>query len=189
MRRWAWGLLLLGAVAACTRQAPTPVAADVAEAVVKPDLETWNVRFALSEGGRPRARFEAPYMARYVTEDSLYAVLESAPDSAEGFVTAHLYDAEGAPSATVTARRIVYYERERRFEARGAVRVETGERRLEGEHLVWYDDAREVRTRGFVRVTTPDEQIQGYDLVADENLENYRLARVTGQVTLREGTL
>ena len=45
-----------------------------------------------------------------------------------------------------------------------------------------------VRTPGFVRIRTPKENVQGYNLVADEDLETYTLARVTGQVTYEEDT-
>ena len=164
----------------------------------QPDQESWDVRLGMSEDGRPRAHVVAPYMAKYEREDSSYALLLPAADglasdslgvdSLRVRVTAYLFDEEGDSSATLEADRMVYLDEEGRFEARGDVVVVTREgKRLESEHLLWYEAEREVRTPGFVKITTPTERIQGYELVSDEDLDEYTLARVTGQVTVEDG--
>lgn len=188
---------LLVALLGCSRPASLPSAAEAAAAEERPDQESWDVRFSVyespagSEGSRPRLELVAAYMAVYERADSTYTVLRSAPDSAATRVTARLFDPEGAPraepSAVVYADRIFYYDEDRHFEARGDVVVETSEgKRLESEVLFWYESERKVRTPGFTRLTTPNENIQGYGFVADENLEFYSLARVTGKGTIEE---
>lgn len=172
--------LLVTAAAGCQRRSPAP-APPPAEVVAGPQQETWGARFLLDDQGRPRLHLDAPYLAHYDQADTSYMQLTGT--DAQPRVTAQLFDAEGDSSAVVTADQMLYYDRRRRFEARGAVVVVTPEgRRLETEHLVWDEDAREVRSPGFVRITTPEERIEGYGLVADEDLAAYRLGRVTGQV-------
>ena len=109
------------------------------------------------------------------------------PDSLNGRVTAYLFDTEGDSSATLTADRVLYFDREKRFEAEGRVVVITIEdKRLESERLVWLEDERKVRTESFVSIVSPTEQVQGYGLVADEDLKNYQIGRFSAQMTVDE---
>jgi len=150
-----------------------------------PSQESWYTRFDVLEGGRPRVQMHADYLAKFENSDSTYLVLHGHPDSLNTRVTAYLFDEEGDSSATIVADEITYFEKERRFESRGEVVVTTREeKKLETEHLIWDEVDRRVFTSGFVRITSPTENIQGYDLDADEDLENYVIARVTGQTVV-----
>ena len=158
-----------------------------------PDQESWGVRFVVtevtigSEESRVRMVMVADYMAQYEREDSTYRLLRGHLDSLNRRVVAHIFDAQGDSAATLTADRVLYFERDKRFEARGQVVVVTHDnKRLESEHLIWLEDKREVRTPGFVSIVTPTEQVQGYGLVADEDLRTYQIGRFTAQVTLDE---
>jgi LPS export ABC transporter protein LptC len=168
----------------CHREsAPPPTLSDVL-AGRDAARESWDIRFSVSENGLPRVVFEAPYLARYEREDSVFTILRS--DSIARPVVAYVF-ADGDSSATITAREMTLFSDHQLYEARGQVVVlAQGNRRLESEHLVWNENEGMIRTPGFARITTPSERIQGYQLVADENLETYSLARVTGQVTLEE---
>lgn len=173
-------------LAGCQRQAP-PVSVEAVHDEERPAQESWDARFAIINGGQPRVLVEAGYMAQFERGDSTYVLLEPAEGDTgpanDAYVTAYLFDADGDSTATLTADRLYYYDAERRMEARGQVVVVTREgKRLESEHLEWLEVEEQVRTDGFVRITTPKEQIQGYDLVADEDLETYQVARITGQV-------
>ncbi|MEL7363090.1 MAG: LPS export ABC transporter periplasmic protein LptC, partial [Bacteroidota bacterium] len=124
--------------------------------------------------------------------DSSYALFQPLPD-AERLpgdtvrVAVQLYDEDGQPSAFMTADQLRYFDRRQRFEAQGNVHVVTAdEKRLYSEHLAWDEQSRRVTTDGFVRIVTPTEQIQGYRLNADESLDTYTIAQVTGQVEVEE---
>ncbi len=103
-----------------------------------PVREAWNVRFAVQEGGRTRARIEAAHLAAY-EGDSTYTLLTGAgtgragdgpADTGAPLVTVQLFDEAGQPLATLTAPRVAYLESRRRFVADGGVRIEaSGERR------------------------------------------------------------
>ncbi len=147
-----------------------------------PDQESWATQFDVLDGGRPRLQIHADYMAKFENVDSTYMILQGHPDSLNSRVLAYLFDEKGDSSATIHADQMIYYEIERRIESKGNVIVNTNdEKKLETEFLIWHEIDRRVRTDGFVRITTPREDIQGYNLDADEDLENYEIARVTGQ--------
>jgi len=188
------GLLVIGMVLAvgCEHRAPVPTM-DAVRAEEEPDQESWGVHFYVtevplgSEASRMRMEMIADYMAQYEQGDSSYQVLHSDPDSLHHRVLVHLFDAQGDASATLTADRVYYYERDKRFEAEGNVVVVTKDlKRLESEHLIWLEEERKVRTPGFVNMVTSTKQVQGYGLVADEDLATYRLGRVTAQVRVED---
>jgi LPS export ABC transporter protein LptC len=183
MFRVIGGLLLPVLLVACAER---EVPAGEAELAERPDQESWGVDVNLEMGGQPRANVIAAYVARFERTDTTFARFSGA-DGEPARVYVRVFDTTGAPSATVEADRITYYEEQRRFLAEGRVEVvtETG-KRLEGERLTWDEAAGELRSDGFVRITTPTERIQGYRLVADETLDTYHLARITGQVEIEE---
>ena len=65
--------------------------------------------------------------------------------------------------------------------------ISQDEDRLETETLEWVESEQRVSTPGFVRITTPTEQIQGYQLEAEEDLDTYRLAEITGRFEVEDG--
>lgn len=180
---------MLLALGGCEHQSASSAAEAEAAAERAPAQTSRDVRFGVYDGDRPRAEILAALMEQYETEDSTYTLLHSAPEQQdeEGRVTAYLFDEAGDSSAVIRADRLVYYEEESRFEARGRVIVTTAEgKRLEGEHLAWDEAARRVHTPGFVRITTPSDRVQGYGLDANEDLSDYRLANVTGETTVED---
>ena len=184
--------MVLLLAAGCERRAETPTMDDV-RAEGAPDQESWGVHFYVTQvpigedESRIRVEMIADYMAQYEREDSTYQLLRGHPDSLNRRVTAYLFDLEGDSSATLTADRVLYFDREKRFEAEGRVVVVTSEdKRLESERLVWLEDERKVHTESFVSIVSPTEQVQGYGLVADEDLKNYQIGRFSAQVTVDE---
>lgn len=178
--------------AGCAPRAEAPTMEDL-RAEDDPSQESWDVHFFItqvpigSDESRTRLEMIADYMAQYEREDSTYQLLRGHPDSLGRRVTAYLFDTEGDSSATLTADRVLYFDREKRFEAQGDVVVVTREgKRLESEQLSWLEDERKIRTTSFVSITAPDEQVQGYGLIADEDLKTYQIGRFTAQVTLDE---
>lgn len=180
-------LVLLLILSGCTfRQRPRQGAGQAAT-VERPELESWDVRFTVSQGGRQRVRFEAPYMVQYRRGDSLETRLQ-APAKQKRRVTAYLFGRGSGGNATLTARELRYSNRTGTYEAKGSVRVVSSNgRRLETEHLIWLEADQKVRTTDFVRIITPTERLQGYNLIADEDLQNYTLSHITGIVTIQEG--
>jgi LPS export ABC transporter protein LptC len=180
-------LLLCFVAAGCRPVARSAPTVEEIQQEQRPLQESWGARFSVAEAERPRVAIEAAYMAKIEQADSTYLLLRIDGSAPGERVRAYLFDEAGDSSAVVVADVLHYYEADRRFEARDNVIVTTADnKRLETEHLVWDETERKVTTPGFVRITTPKEQIQGYELDADEDLEHYSLARVTGQVLVQE---
>ena len=178
---------LAGSTQGCKHRASSQARLEKPSEALAPAQQSWNVNFKIREGSHPRVHIEAGHLATYEQEDSTYTLMRPHPDSLSQRVRVHLFDAEGDSSATIRADRVFYYEEERRYKAQGNVVVTTSEgKRLESEELYWDEAERTVSAPGFVRITTPNERIQGYELTGDEQLENYTLARVTGQVTIED---
>jgi LPS export ABC transporter protein LptC len=179
-------LLLLAVFLSACGQRETRVTVESVMEETRPDQESWSPKLFISQEGHPRIHMRAAYMARYETPDSTYMVL-GAGDGEGDRVRVDLFDESGDSSAVVFADRITYFERERRFVARGAVRAHTPDNKhLYSEHLSWSETDRRIRTPGFARIEMPDRTLSGYGLTADEDLENYSIARVSGAIELDE---
>lgn len=178
-------------VAGCSADDRRAQAMEEWEEETRPVSESWDVRYTVSESdpddgsSRPRLYMEAGYMASFES-DSSYTVLQPSGQEAEPRVSAIIFSAEtGDTSAVIAADRIIYRDEHRQFEAEGNVVVDgTEERRLWSERLLWAEADQRLHAPGFVRIQTPTERIEGYDLDADENLDNYVVARVTGEAEI-----
>lgn len=180
-------LLLLGIGCSACAQREGARLQEAERPGVLPQYESWNVDFAISDGGVPRVRMQAAYMARFEVEDSTYIELRSAPDSQRTEVFVHFYRAGGQESGVLRAREVVYNEDRRTFEARGNVLVTTTDaRRLSTESLTWEEEKHEIRTPGFVRIVTREDTLQGYQLRADEDLRTFEIYRPTGSAIIDE---
>ena len=166
----------------CFESNVVPPTMEEIRAEQRPDQESWYARFDVLDGDKPRLQIHADYIAKYEDPDSTYMVLQGHPDSLQSRVIAYIFDEVGDSSATIYSNQMIYFEEDRRFEAHGEVLVLTREnKQLQTEYLIWMEVERTVNTEGFVRITSPTEKIQGYDLKADEDLENYEIARITGE--------
>ncbi len=142
------------------------------------------VHLAISEDGHPRLWLEADRLRRY-EGDTLWVELTG--NEGERSIVGRIFDEEGRRIAVFRARRVIYLERERTFILEHAVEVETVDGQgLATEKLIWEEAKGRLYAPGFVRYRTKTEEIQGYRLQTDERLEHFRMAEVTGQVTIRK---
>ncbi|GMQ82514.1 MAG: LPS export ABC transporter periplasmic protein LptC [Rhodothermia bacterium] len=177
-------LILASGIGCRERESPVSVASLRAEE--DPDQETWNPELFISEEGVPRIHLRARYLARYDRPDSTYMILSGTEDGVVR-VRVDLFDAEGDSSATVVSDRLTYYDREKRFVARGNVVVTTQDgSRLESEHLAWSDRDHKVNTPGLVRYITTNQIVTGYELEANEDLTEVKISRGTAILTPEE---
>ncbi len=146
-----------------------------------PKHVSWEARFTMTEGGRPRATIEAPRMEQYQSADSSYSVWRSMSDTAQ--VRVYLFDQKGDSSATMTADSLIFLDQKGLLDAyQNVVVVTEDNKRLETEHLTWSRADRRIRTKRFVRIRTPSEVVQGNGLVAEEDLDTYQLGRFSAEV-------
>lgn len=186
-------LLCIVLLAGCGRSDHPTYAEEEWQDDVRPVSESWNVQYTITEsesrdgGTRPRLQMDAGYMATF-EDDSTYTVLTASENGVDGHVRAVIFNVNsGDTSAVVDAQRIVYIDDDRRFEATGDVVVDgTENRRMWSERLLWNEQTQRIRVPGFVRIVTPSERIEGFDLDSDEDLDNYSLNRVTGEVDVED---
>ncbi len=151
-----------------------------------PTSESWNPDMRINDGGVRRIHMKAAFMARYETPDSTYLVMSALNEESER-VQVFIFDTLGDTSAVVTSQTITYFERQGRFVAEGDVIVEArAERWLFSEHLSWSDITSRIGTAGFATITTPTQTFSGYGLDADEDLNDFSLARVSGVVVIED---
>ncbi|MEZ4694877.1 MAG: LPS export ABC transporter periplasmic protein LptC [Rhodothermales bacterium] len=171
--------------AGCTSRQQSGEGIAAPDTAPSPKQESIGVELYESEAGLVRYRINAAYMATYESGDSTYVLL-SRRVTADPPVVAELYE-NGQKTATIEASEMRFFEKDRRFEARGAVIVETSTgRRLETEFLIWREADKRVVAPGFVRIKSPTEDMQGYGFDSDEQLESFSLQRVTGRYYLEE---
>lgn len=173
-------------LAACTRQ-PTQDLPPGTSVEDLPESESWNAHLRTSEDGRRRLEIDAPYLARY-TRDSAYVYLGPGETSAR--VAVRVFDAEGEPSASVTASEAWYYESDGRLVAQGDVQttVATGDGAdLRADRMTLLDGA--VEAEGSVRATVQGAsgaQIEAPRLTLSEGgafaASGGAVAHLTGQV-------
>ena len=177
-------LLLVATLSGCQRRVPAPTVEGV-QVQDGPDQETWDPKLFLSDQGKPRLHLRAEHMAYFDRGDSTYMLLSGLTPGAR--VHADIFDSQGDSAAVVMADRVVFFDRERRLEARGNVIVTAREgRRVESEQLEWSEFERKVTTEGFARITQPDRRLQGYGLVADEDITNVSISNLTGVVMIED---
>ena len=182
LRALLFAMVISGAIVGCTRRSAVPVDLADLRAEDGPAHESWDMDMLVSEDGRPRFRLRSAHMAFYDRKDSTYMVLDGEAGSR---VTGLLYDAARDTAAWFEADRMTWFEDARRMEARGAVVVRAANGRvLYSEYLEWLESQRKVTTAGFARITLEDGHLEGYGLTARENLEDVRIARVSGNVTV-----
>jgi hypothetical protein len=107
-----------------------------------PESESWGATLRVTAAGAPRLTLSAPYLARYQRPDTAYVFLGPAPgadaDSAAR-VRVEMFSDAGAPTASVTADRAWFHERDGRLVAEGRVAADLtggGGARVEAARLV-----------------------------------------------------
>lgn len=183
--RWLIGVVLVGGLlGGCTHRTQSGAPESTEEdRGPRPTHVSWQAKFVMSEGGRPRAIIEAPQMQQYQAPDSAYSVWRSPKDTSQ--VKLYLFGTQGDSTATLRADSLVFQDQKGLLDAYTNVVVVTeSNKRLATEHLTWRQADRKIRTKRFVRIRTPTEVVQGNGLVADEDLDTYQIGRFSATVTV-----
>lgn len=139
-----------------------------------PQQESWNSTVTLTDSGRVKAVIRAGYIR--VFEDPRRTLLS------EGVVV-DFYSDEGIRNSVLTSREGSVNDLTNDFEAWGDVVVVSQEdsSRLRTERLYWDNRRQLIHTPEFVSIVSPKEKIQGTGFEAEQNLNRYRIFRVSGQ--------
>lgn len=139
-----------------------------------PQQESWNSTVTLTDSGRVKAVIRAGYIR--VFEEPRRTLLS------EG-VNVDFYNSEGVRNSVLTSHEGSVNDVTNDFEAWGDVVVVSQEdsSRLRTERLFWDNRRQLIHTPEFVSIVSPKEKIQGTGFEAEQNLNRYRIFRVSGQ--------
>lgn len=139
-----------------------------------PQQESWNSTVTLTDSGKVKAIIRAGYIQVY--EEPRRTMLS------EGVVI-DFYNDVGIKNSVLTSREGKVNDVTNDFEAWGNVVVVSQEdsTTLRTERLFWDNRKQLIHTTEFVSIVSPTEKIQGTGFEAEQNLNRYRIFRVSGQ--------
>lgn len=141
--------------------------------------ESWNFSLTLSQQGKRSFRAWAAYATTFESDSGSVT-------RASGPVRILVYDSTGIGiKQEIRCGNLVYFARTAFLEMHDNVSVITSDnRKLRTQHLVWFEDRNSLATSGFVTLITPNDSIAGYGLQAKDDLSEYRIKEVSGEVTV-----
>jgi LPS export ABC transporter protein LptC len=144
------------------------------DSTTHPQQESWNSTVTLTDSGKIKAVIRAGYIR--VFEEPRRTMLS------EGVVV-DFYNDEGIKNSVLTSREGMVNDVTNDFEAWKDVVVVSQEdsTTLRTERLFWDNRKQLIRTPEFVSIVSPQEKIQGTGFEAEQNLNRYRIFRVSGQ--------
>ncbi len=143
-----------------------------------PSQESWKSFVTFSDSGRTKARLWSGHISVYTAQE--FTLLEDS-------VIVDFYDEQERHTSRLTARSGKVLDRTRDFEAYGNVVVTSDSGTvLKTDRLFWNNETSKIHTDAFVDIVSPDEHIMGHGMESDQNLENYKIFKVTGQSVTKE---
>lgn len=89
----------------------------------------------------------------------------------------------GVYSSTLTGKRGKIYDATKDVEVYDSVKLVSEEgSTLTTNKLLWVNKTQKIKSDEFVHITTKTDDIQGYGFEADQNLKNYVIYKVSGEV-------
>ena len=136
-----------------------------------PDQESWNSTVSFSDSGNVVAILDAGYMGHF--EGKGYIKIDSG-------AKVDFYK-NGQVVSTLTGKHGLVLDSTKDIEILDSVVVINKEGSiLKTEKLFWNNKEQRVYSDKFVSIKTPTEDIQGIGFESDQNLQNYRIYKVTG---------
>lgn len=90
---------------------------------------------------------------------------------------------EGVYSSTLTGRRGKIFDATKDVEVYDSVKlVSQNGSVLTTNKLYWVNKTQRIKSDEFVHIKTPNEDIRGYGFEADQNLKNYVIYKVSGEM-------
>jgi len=170
-------LVILGGVtgylAGCTNDKVEPPKIDITSADSIPSQESFNTTVTFSDSGRVKAILVAGRI-RVFTKFN-YTLVDS--NAKVDFYK------DGVYSSTLTGRRGKIYDGTKDVEVYDDVKLVSQDGSvLTTNKLLWVNKTQRIKSDEFVHITTKTDDIQGYGFEADQNLKNYVIYKVSGQV-------
>lgn len=138
-----------------------------------PSQQSFNSTVTFSDSGRVKAILYAGRIRVYSKYN--YTLVDSG-------AKVDFYKS-GNYNSTLTGKRGKIYDAAKDVEVYDSVKlVSTEGSVLTTNKLLWVNKTQKIKSDEFVHIKTTTEDIQGYGFEADQNLKNYVIYKVTGEV-------
>lgn len=150
-----------------------PPASDILTSDSIPTQESYNSTVTFSDSGKTKAILIAGRIR--VFSKFNYTLIDSG-------AKVDFYK-NGVYSSTLTGKRGKIYDATKDVEVYDSVKLvsENGSV-LTTNKLYWINKTQRIKSDEFVHIKTPNEDIRGYGFEADQNLKNYVIYKVSGEV-------
>ncbi len=139
-----------------------------------PAQESWNDEIVFSDSGITRAVLKSGHIM-YFAEKAEYLL--------EKNVKVDFYNRNGLHNSVLTSDSAIIDDRTKNMTAYGHVKVVSDSGTvLITEEMKWTNETRRITGDKFVTITSRTESIQGYGFESDQNLKDYTIKRVSGQM-------
>jgi LPS export ABC transporter protein LptC len=157
----------------CSNDRIQPPKTDLTSTDSIPSQESYDARVTFSDSGMIKAILEAGRIR--VFSKFNYTLVDSG-------AKVDFYK-NGIYSSTLTGRRGKIFDATKDVEVYENVKLvsENGSV-LTTEKLYWINKTQRIRSDEFVHIKTPNEDIKGYGFEADQNLKNYVIYKVSGEM-------
>jgi LPS export ABC transporter protein LptC len=98
------------------------------------------------------------------------------------------YDETGKMTSTLKANTAYYFKQENKWRGQGNVVIVNidNEQQLNTEELFWFPATKKISTEKFVTIVDHQDVIYGTGLKANQDLSNYSLKQISGEVEAKE---
>lgn len=158
---------------ACSSEKLEPPKTDIVNPDSIPSQESYGTTVTFSDSGKVKAILIAGTIRVYSKFN--YTLVDSG-------AKVDFYK-EGIYSSTLTGRRGKIYDATKDVEVYDSVKlVSQNGSVLTTNKLLWVNKTQRIKSDEFVHIKTPNEDIQGYGFEADQNLKNYVIYKVSGEM-------
>jgi LPS export ABC transporter protein LptC len=166
-------VFVLALLSSCGSDKVEPTKTNVIPSDSIPSQESLNSTVTFSDSGKVKAILKAGRIRVYSKYN--YTLIDGNP-------SVDFYKG-GVYSSTLTGKRGKIYDLTKDVEVLDSVKmVSTDGSILNADKLYWVNKTQRVKSDGFVHILTKTEDIKGIGFEADQNLKNYVIYKVSGQV-------
>ncbi|MBZ0201724.1 MAG: LPS export ABC transporter periplasmic protein LptC [Ignavibacteria bacterium] len=157
----------------CSSDKFEPPKTDIVSSDSIPSQESFHTTVTFSDSGKVKAILQAGRIRVFTKLN--YTLIDSG-------AKVDFYK-EGVYSSTLTGKRGKIYDNTKDVEVYDSVKLVSQDGSvLTTNKLLWVNKTQKIKSDEFVHIKTVNEDIQGYGFEADQNLKNYVIYKVSGEV-------
>jgi LPS export ABC transporter protein LptC len=158
----------------CEEKLKPPILTDLGTGEI-PAQESWNSTITFSDSGMIRAVLKVGHV-KYFSKNKEYLLEEG--------VIVDFFNRNGQHSSVLTSKSATVDDNTRNMEAFGNVKIVSDSGTIvKTERMRWINATQRLFGDQFVTIDSKTETIQGYGFESDQNLKDYTIKKVSGQLS------